>query len=547
VFVRSSLLVALLCAPAFANVPTDIPGSGGDPVIAYTASPAIVQAPLLSWIAIRGEDPADTKVMFDEFELPALFHKNARRSMVIAEGISDITTERNGVDLGGGTSFMSLTSAERSPRIVQSTDRDLTVAVPPQRLGIPINDALRVGSVTFETVYVDGIGRYQRRSGRWEHMASLFASVEEGQLVERLVLRETYRHGRWKARAALSPMSFNFFDRPNHGYDAVDGRADVSYDGRAAGLQGVECRAGIDSKNSYHHGFDTWTNDLAAWSSVDARLSSTISAEAGVRIDAFLRGNDYATEPRGSLTAIFGPTSVKLAAAAYRRPPEQYFELGDPSLHPERSKEITATVDHVHTLRDGNILGGMLRGYYIDRTHLITTDAFGQLGNTGRGTSKGIEALAFAIHGRWNALATASLASSRVQDYPRAAAHPATYDQPVRLDAIVRYKAPRWSVGARFSLSSGLPYTPVIESTYISDSDSYAPVFGFKNDGRLPWMHRLDIRAEHKLHRNMLVFIDLMNAYAANTAFGYTYSYDYKTRLATTLPIFPFVGLRGEL
>jgi hypothetical protein len=136
----------------------------------------------------------------------------------------------------------------------------------------------------------------------------------------------------------------------------------------------------------------------------------------------------------------------------------------------------------------------------------------------------------------------ASVSTSTRRDYPRGRVRSADFDQPVRLDSMIGYQTRRWRLTARFSLSSGLPYTPIVESTYDSDGDSYSPVLAFTNTARLPWMHSLDIRADIALGRGVRAFAELRNAYAASTALGYEYSYDYKKRLDITLPILPFFG-----
>ncbi|HUS28906.1 MAG TPA: hypothetical protein VMZ53_10355, partial [Kofleriaceae bacterium] len=181
------------------------------------------------------------------------------------------------------------------------------------------------------------------------------------------------------------------------------------------------------------------------------------------------------------------------------------------------------------------------------RTRLVARDAFGNFGNSGTGTSQGVELGSFFLRERWAAYVGASTSSSVRRDYPRGREHAADFDQPVRIDSIITYGKKRWRIAARFSLSSGLPYTPVIETTYDADADSYVPSYGFPNSERLPWMHSLDIRADMRLGRSWSAFAELRNAYAASTALGYEYSFDYKQRLDVTLPILPFVGLRADI
>ncbi|HSD89489.1 MAG TPA: TonB-dependent receptor [Kofleriaceae bacterium] len=543
-FVRCSLpLVALLASRASAQgVPREIPGTGDDPIVALGLIPPIVDAPLYPGIAVRGGDPADTRFLFDEFELPGVFHDGrGLRSIVVPAGLGTLTAARDDVDLGRGTTFLSLTPTRLGRTSVEATDLDVTLVTQNRRR--PLFAAARLTPGFFEEApfAVDEVGSVTFRRGADTLSALMSWSTVES--LARVVWRSHRHRGAWRLNIAASPMSFRNSDLSRTDLDA---RVDIEHTAPAAGLRRVTWRAGVDSHNASYD-FDAsngmWIADIAGWSSVQAVLSPNIIARGGVRVDAFLRGRDLATQPRGSIEGNFENTRVKLEAGAYRRAPEQHrYELLEISLHPERTSQVTATVSH----QRGALLGQIV-GYYIDRTHLIVQSPFGELVNTGFGTSKGVELDGLAVHGRWSAYVGASLSSSTHHDYPRAASRPANFDQPLRFDSYVRYTAKRWRIGARFSLSSGLPYTPVIESIYNSDTDSYRPLFGFTNSARLPLHHELDVRADVRIGRRMTAFIDVRNAYAAGTALGYEYSYDYKRRLDVTLPILPFIGIRGDL
>jgi hypothetical protein len=105
--------------------------------------------------------------------------------------------------------------------------------------------------------------------------------------------------------------------------------------------------------------------------------------------------------------------------------------------------------------------------------------------------------------------------------------------------------------GARFRYVTGNPLTPVVGSLYDAGSDLYYPVYGTHNAERDPAFHQLDVRVEKTFAvgaGRLSVYLDVQNAYAAENAEGFTYSYDYQARQPTTgSPFFPNLGLRGEL
>ena len=98
---------------------------------------------------------------------------------------------------------------------------------------------------------------------------------------------------------------------------------------------------------------------------------------------------------------------------------------------------------------------------------------------------------------------------------------------------------------------TGTPYTPVVGSTFASDSNTYQPTFGGINSLRNGPEHQLDIRIDRffkfKTWR-LSVYLDVANVYFNAPTVDYDYSYDYSEREEITgLPILPSFGIRGEL
>jgi hypothetical protein len=533
------LLLALLAAPAAADVPI-IPGTGGDPLVGLTLLPETVDAPLYPGLAMRGLEPENTRILLDGFEVPLAFHgEHGLRSTIMPDAITSISDDAS-VEYGGGSSFVELASRWGArPGRIQLTDADLTYAPQtfvPMRGLVPGVVAMRSGNLLARDGELDGTVSLSHVHGRWrEEFTDMVGWDSFFGSYGRLVARSRYANGPWSNSVAVSP-SFSFHT------SSFDGRADIARRAPAAGLSMLTWRAGIETTNV--DDFDTrqWRNDVAAWSSAAAKLSAAIVARGGVRVDLFDM-RDVATQPRGSIEAKNHSSNVKLEAGAYRRAPRAPFD----GLHPERTTQIVGTVQHNLYADDESLLGAQLVGFYIDRTHLVARDASGNWGNGGAGTAKGLELRVLFLDGPWQALLGVSVSSSVRRDYPRGRERFADFDQPLRIDSLVRYVKKRWSLGARLSLSSGLPYTPIVETTFDSDADTYIPVYGFTNSARLPWMHSLDLRADTRLGKSWSAFVELRNAYAASTALGYQYSFDYKQRLDVTLPILPFVGLRADL
>jgi TonB-dependent Receptor Plug Domain/Carboxypeptidase regulatory-like domain len=290
-----------------------------------------------------------------------------------------------------------------------------------------------------------------------------------------------------------------------------------------------------------------WTPDFAAWTALTLGLAANIHLTTGMRVDAFARTNDAVVEPRGQLV-IDLPDNVKarLAAGSYRRPAEYQDELIY-KLHPESADQVIAGVEVNPT--DGVKIQPSL--YYTARTDLVTDDANGVLSNQGRGTTYGAELLVTAHRGAWFGWLSYSYSHSTRINYPGAAERLFEYDQPHNLNAALSWHKGAWTLGGRFELYSGLPYTPVTGSVFDNDTNHYTPIYGPPDSQRAPLHHQLDIRIDHlwQLGRLALTgFIDVQNVYLNDSITQYQYSFDYSQNAPIkSLPIIPSIGVRGVL
>jgi len=291
-----------------------------------------------------------------------------------------------------------------------------------------------------------------------------------------------------------------------------------------------------------------YTPDIVGWTAVTGNLDPRIRATTGVRADFFGRGKELAVQPRGELKVkVAKPWTVRLAAGAYHRPPQFQSELLDSKLKSEASVQTILGLQYEP--REG--VRAQLSGYYTDRSSLITHNPDNSLGNNGRGTSVGGEILATYRGGPWFAWLSYSYSHSTRVDAPGEPTRLFTFDQPHSLNAAASWKKGKWTLGGRFQLYSGLPYTPALGSVFDSDRNVFIPVYADVNSERAPIHHQLDLRIDHlwKVGAVRLTgFIDVQNVYMNRSVVTYFYNYDYTQQTAfESLPIIPSLGLRGEL
>jgi outer membrane receptor protein involved in Fe transport len=103
-----------------------IPGTGNDVVRTLSAMPGVVNAPLplgFSGMVIRGAAPQDSKILIDDFEVPALYHDIAFRSIVPAEAIDSLEYIPGGFDVAYGRAGSGLVALTTRPGAAQRSEQ----------------------------------------------------------------------------------------------------------------------------------------------------------------------------------------------------------------------------------------------------------------------------------------------------------------------------------------------------------------------------------------------------------------------------------------
>lgn len=126
------------------------------------------------------------------------------------------------------------------------------------------------------------------------------------------------------------------------------------------------------------------------------------------------------------------------------------------------------------------------------------------------------------------------------------------FDQRHLLNVLGSYEiGAGWTVGARFRLSSGYPYTPVPGAVFDSDSDGYVSLPNPNlNSARNPLFHSLDLRVDKEWlfdSWRIAAYLEVQNAYNHRNVEGQQYNYDYTEQdYVYGLPILPVLGMRGS-
>jgi outer membrane receptor protein involved in Fe transport len=296
--------------------------------------------------------------------------------------------------------------------------------------------------------------------------------------------------------------------------------------------------------------------NLASWLSGEMNVGR-LSLKAGGRYDEFPYNHAGVFQPRSELKVALGKNTARATAGLYTRPPQYNDENAQKDLKPERAWQLTGGIER--EFRPG--LTAQATGFYTQRSDLIVyatnrldpTTANNAYVNRGTGQTVGAELLVTwrgADHFAWLAY---TLSRSVRRDAPDQPQRLFDFDQTHNLILVGsrRFgKDRRWQVGGRFQLTTGKPYTPVVNAVFNSDLDNYRPNYGAINSLRSDVQHQLDVRVDRVWSFSkwrLKGFLDIQNVYLHPAAYAYQYSYDYSQRQALkTIPILPSLGIRGE-
>ncbi len=286
---------------------------------------------------------------------------------------------------------------------------------------------------------------------------------------------------------------------------------------------------------------------------VDLRLPKDLRVTAGARMDYFGHIDASTFSPRISMSyPAYEGGELMASLGRYSRPLHLAEAIPD-TLRPELSTQ--AQVGIRHTLSDG--LDVSATAFRTDYEDLVVRSPEYQGGdinlayqNGGTGRAQGAEFMLRMQRENLRGWLSYSYTRSHRTDYEGMEERLFDHDQPHNLVAVASWRYGGWRFGGKFQLASGLPYTPVRDSIYLADSNTYRPVFAGNNSGRLETSHQLDLRVAREFRAgdwNLSAYLDVTNVYANAPVSGYAYGFDYKEKEAETgAPLLPALGVKGE-
>lgn len=323
----------------------------------------------------------------------------------------------------------------------------------------------------------------------------------------------------------------------------------------------VSGRPDLDN-SQYTAGKGQMFHSVGGFLEVEARVFDRLQLVPGVRFDHFSRVDQNALAPRfNARLDITDRWTVKGGVGLFYQEPsfdETNEVFGNPDLGLEKAVHYSAGVEFKpldHLTLD-------VTGFYKDLDNLVsrteeTEIVDGEISpivynNGGVGRVYGLELLLrHDFANNFSGWVSYTLSRAERQDQGSNEWRLFDYDQTHILTVLGTYHLPKnWSIGMRWRLVSGSPYTPRTGSVYVVDDGVYEPTYAASNSERLPAFHQLDIRIDKRwVFDNWMLtaYLDLQNAYNQSNITGYSYNYDSSQKRARqSLPILPVIGLKGE-
>ena len=271
-------------------------------------------------------------------------------------------------------------------------------------------------------------------------------------------------------------------------------------------------------------------------------LAGPLWATLGGRVDRVSTNDAWTFDPRAALAwRVARGHTVRVATGTYHQPPDaEHLDpvYGNPTLGPSAATHWIAGYEWLDP--DVNLRVEAYDKRYRD---LVVNDAATFYAAAGTGYARGVDLFLRGSHRDLTGWLSYGFLESKRKEFDDPHEVPAAYGVRHSLTLVGQYRlTPTWSLGTRYSASSGRPYTPVVGATYDASRDLWRPVEAGNNSGLMPAHHRLDLRVTHLFSLPALgllpessvcvLYMEGLNVLGIRNVLEYHYNEDYTVRSA---------------
>ncbi len=271
------------------------------------------------------------------------------------------------------------------------------------------------------------------------------------------------------------------------------------------------------------------------------RVWGPLYATLGIRSDYASSSGTWTSDPRAALAwRVDERQTVRLATGRYHQLPRVEYQdpvYGNPRLGPMRADHVIAGYEWASD--HSNVRLEAYRKSYRD---LVTQAASTFFANGGHGYATGADAY---VRGnvKWlSGWISYGYLDTKRKELSNPRQVPSPYGVRHSLTVVGSYQLnPAWTAGARYSASSGRPYTPVVSAAYDPARDLWRPAFAEDYSGTMPAYHRLDARLTRlfSMPKGLgipassvcVAYLEGLNVLGLRNVLDYSYSADYSRRV----------------
>ena len=273
------------------------------------------------------------------------------------------------------------------------------------------------------------------------------------------------------------------------------------------------------------------------------RLWGPLYATLGARFDYASTPAVWTSDPRAALAwRVDDHQTIRIASGRYHQLADPRFldpAYGYPDLAPLRADHVIAAYEWKSDY--GNV---RVEGFRKDYRDLVTQDSSTFYANRGHGYARGVDVFVQGTYHWLSGWLSYGYLDTRRRELDDPTEVPASYGVRHSLTLVTQYQATSSvRLGARYTVSAGRPFTPVVDATYDPARDLWRPTYGDHNSARFPGYHRLDVRLTRlfslpKTGRlpasSVCVFyVEGMNVLGIRNVLDYVYNSDYTGRFET--------------
>jgi len=550
-----------------------LPGTAADPLYASHVLPGVNSPPDASSLLIRGGAPDEVAYLFDGIEVRHPFLSESLHESYFSIFDNQVV-ERFNVATSGfhpkyGDALSGVMDITAKDLVTKSEGGlGLSVLGLNSYAGFPIKG---VGSFvgSYNRGYSDVLTRLNSRGGDHEFrteqgFGKFHIGIGRSNQIRITGLYDRYRYAEESSFEASSKNSLgalswttaparNFaatltvsatrfdvtFDQPasiavKSRDDVVQARLESAWDldrhfiefGADIQARRIETSVRGSSENEYR----TRATRSGVYANDKFRATDRLYVNLGFRAQALsLSDRGWSFDPRASAALLVTQKDIlRLSAGWYHQFGDFFVIARNPELRPKSAAHIALSYDRITDDLD-------FRATLYDKEYrrLFLSGGDGWVDNGGRGYARGAEVFVKRKAKKYEILCVYNfLDAKRLENEVRVLA-PSPWEIAHSATAIFTWKLKRGSLGIRYSLASGRPFTPLLGREWDADNQDYLPVWGAPYSETYPAYQRLDLNGSLQFdafRRLIVVYFGITNVLDNGNISRYDYGPDYGGR-----------------